>query len=213
MNRQKNHSVHSPSPCEDEWNWVFLCVFPTGVWQSSIAAGAANVWRDRQRAVRGERRRGWHPPGAAGGVSAVGHSLPSSSVRFPIFHQPFWLFSKSCRVFAVRVLSGLWGLRWCVPVMRASSGLLGLARAACRATRQRPEAAERGAPRGIRAVESESQCALVCSSVSECLTLFLRLWNCCFLKENGCTSILDQLWKNVWILFLGQQLLLLEVNL
>lgn len=75
----------------------------------------------------------------------------------------------------VCVLSGLWGLRWCVPVMRASSGLLRLARAACRATHQRSEAAERGAPRGTRAVESESQCALVCSSVNEGLTLFLRV--------------------------------------
>lgn len=26
MNRQKNGSVHSPSPCEDEWNWFFFFV-------------------------------------------------------------------------------------------------------------------------------------------------------------------------------------------
>lgn len=118
--------------------------------------------------------------GFSGGCRRSVSSGPLASLIFgtlPNFPTNLFDFSPGVVVcvFAVRVFSGLWGLRWCVPVTRASSGLLRLARAACRATRQRPEAAERGAPRGTRAVESESTCALVCSSVNECVSLFLHL--------------------------------------
>lgn len=141
-------------------------VFPKGVWQSSVTAGAANVWRDRQRAVWGERRWSWDSPGTAGWVSALGHSLPSSSVFYPQFSTNLLIFF-SCSIY-FRCVSGLWGLRWCVPVMKASSGMLLQTRAAWR-TCQQPKGAVRGAHRKTRALESKLQCALISTSLNDVL--------------------------------------------
>lgn len=75
---------------------------------------------------------------------------------FPQCSTNLLTFPASCTIYG-KCLSGSWGLRWCVPVTRASSGTLLQARAAWRATCQQPEAAVCGAHREIRAVESKSQ--------------------------------------------------------
>lgn len=151
------------------WKWLDnFYVFPKGVWQSSVTAGAANVWRDRQRTVWGERRWSWDSPRTAGRVSAVGHTLPSSSVFYPQFSTNLLTFF-SCSIYC-RCVSGLWGLKWCVPVMRASSGMLLQTRAAWR-TCQQPKGAVRGAHRKIRALESKSQCALIWTNLNDVLLL------------------------------------------
>lgn len=104
---------------------------------------------------------------------------------FTQFSTHLVTFSRSCSVYRTR-LSGLWGLRWCVPVMRASSGSLLQARAARRATRQQPpEAAVCGAHRETRAAESKSQCVLISSSVNERFTVFLPL-QLCFVRGDLC---------------------------
>lgn len=140
---------------------VFLIFCPIGVWQGSVTASAANVWRDWQRVVWGKRQRRRDTPGAAGWMSAVGHSFSTPSVRYPQFPinlETFLLLSergdqrlmliveinfvekktvRSCikTLFFYLLIywlcvcvfvchSGLWGLSWCLPVMRASSGML-----------------------------------------------------------------------------------------
>lgn len=89
------------------------------------------------------------------------NSGPLASLIFGIlptvFYQSFDFFSFNIYC---RCVSGLWGLRWCVPVMRASSGTLLQTRAAWR-TCQQPKGAVHGAHRKTRALESKLQCALI----------------------------------------------------
>lgn len=118
--------------------WLFLFFCPAGIRQSSVTAGAANVWGDRQRVVRGARQRRRDTPGAAGWMSAVGHAFPSSTVCYPKFsfnkaavgskintdlkEKTGWKHDSFAYLFTV-CLSGFLGVSWCVPVMKASSGI------------------------------------------------------------------------------------------
>lgn len=109
---------------------MFLFLRPAGVWQGGVAAGAADVWWDRQGAVWRERLWGGDTPGAAGRMPAVDHTLSTSSVTYLLFIlqlNAFVLFLKFTFSFSLCVCvfvcpSGSWGLSFCVPPTRASSG-------------------------------------------------------------------------------------------
>lgn len=158
VNRE-NGSFRSPSRREDDWN--FFVSLPK---EFDKAAS-----RQVQRMFEEIDKELYEGSGAGAGIlQGLQDECQQWATRFPhlrCFTQlstNLLTFSRSCRLHPT-CLPGLWGLSWCVPVTRASSGIPLQARAAQRASHQQPEAAGWGAPREKRAGVSKSPSPLICT--------------------------------------------------
>lgn len=151
MDRQKNCSFHPPRPCEGDSSFR---VFSPKEFDQAASRQVQQMFDEMERELYEGRGAG------AGILQGLQEECRQWATRFPHlryfgqFSTNLWTFSPVASVSCLCV-AGSWGLRWCVLLMRASSGMLLQARAAWRAAR--PEAAVCGARTEIRAAESKSQ--------------------------------------------------------
>lgn len=125
LNRQKSCSFHSPSICEDEE--IIFMSFPKE-FDKAASRQVQHMFEEIEKELYEGRG------GGAGILQGLQDECQQWATRFPHLRYFYTQFSTNlltfCRGIHCGCVSGLWGPRWCVPGMRASSGTLLQTRAA-----------------------------------------------------------------------------------